>query len=90
MKKTKTPWEKMIALCFDMYPQYRVSSIGGTYQSKQGAFFVIFGLCYFSFQARSLRNSSFSRLSTVVSLPMWTYSMPIMPAQSFICSAVTS
>ena len=31
MKKTKTPWEKMIAPCFDMYPQYRVSSIGGTY-----------------------------------------------------------
>ena len=44
----------------------------------------------FSFQARSLRKSCCSRPSTVVSLVMWTNSMSIMLAQSFICSAVTS
>ena len=45
---------------------------------------------YFSFQARSFQNSSCSKLSTVVSLPMWTNSISSMLAQSFICSAVTS
>ena len=47
-------------------------------------------LAYFSFQARSDRKRSCSRLSTVVSLEIWTNSMSIMAHQSFICSAVTS
>ncbi len=39
---------------------------------------------YFSFQARSERNKSCSRLSTVVPLWIWTNSMSIIRAQSRI------
>lgn len=45
---------------------------------------------YFSFQARSLTNSSSSSFSGVVSLVIWTNSMSIILAQSRICPADTS
>ena len=45
---------------------------------------------FFSFHARSFRNSSCSKPSTVVSFVMWTNSISIILAQSRSCSAVTS
>ena len=45
---------------------------------------------YFSFQARSFRNSSSSSFSGVVSLSIWTNSMSIIRAQSRSMSADTS
>ena len=45
---------------------------------------------YFNFQIRSLYRSSFSRDSTVVSLPIWMNSMSMILAQSRSISASTS